>query len=580
MSEDYNRNIIQAVRDFRRARLKGDIERLMARLTGKSASLLSYEDVRRQLRAGSQSKPELKDIPLDAIVGSVDRYRDFTRSFHPLHDSDQRRWANIEVRAYDQIGLPPIEVYQIGEAYFVLDGNHRVSVAREMEATHIEAYVTKVQTRLPLSPDADPNEVILKARYLDFLERTQLDKLRPEADLTVTVPGQYRILDMHIELHRYFMGLEQDREIPYEEAVTNWYDEVYSVVVQGIRDNNFLEHFPDRTETDLYLLVSGYRVLVEGDPEWSFGLESGSRPINPQIASRFSDFVNQLVTKTTDQPPTLAPGEWRRDYLLNMLKHQTQRPFRLFKTILVPVDGRERGWYALNQALGVARRDGGRLLGLHVVSSAADKESPAVQLIKAEFNQRCVKAGIPGKLAVEAGPVAQTICARARWADLVVIRVIYPPASQPMARLGSGLRTMIRQCRCPLLIVPRSFVYPLDRALLAFDGSPKAEEALYMATYLASQWGMSLVVVTVTNGSITPEVLARAQNYLQSRNVEATYVHQTGGVAEGILQTAGEQDSNLIIMGGYGYNPVLELVLGSAVDEVLRKSQRPMLICG
>ena len=104
-------------------------------------------------------------------MGSVDRYTDFTRSFYPLQDSDKRRWTNIEVRAYDQIGLPPIEVYQIGEAYFVLDGNHRVSVAREMEATHIEAYVTKVQTRLALSPEADRESPAVQFIKAEFNQR-------------------------------------------------------------------------------------------------------------------------------------------------------------------------------------------------------------------------------------------------------------------------------------------------------------------------------------------------------------------------------------------------------------------------
>ncbi|NIN69700.1 MAG: transcriptional regulator, partial [Anaerolineae bacterium] len=69
-----------------------------------------------------------------------------------------------------------------------------------------------------------------------FLEHTRLDKLRPEADLSLTVPGRYGTLEEHIEVHRYFMGLEQQREIPYEEAVTHWYDTVYLPVVEVIQE--------------------------------------------------------------------------------------------------------------------------------------------------------------------------------------------------------------------------------------------------------------------------------------------------------------------------------------------------------
>ncbi len=585
MTDYTTRSFQQALRDFHQARFKAGMEQLMARLTGKSAALLSYEDVRRKLKAESRSRRLLKDIPLDAIVGSVGRYSDFSRSFYPLQDSDQHRWAQVEMQVSTPLGLPPIEVYQIGEVYFVIDGNHRVSVARQMGASHIEAYVTEVHTKVPLTPNVNPDDIILKERYLKFLEKTQLDQLRPGADLTVTVPGQYRILEKHIELHRFFLGLEQQHEIPYQEAVVNWYDEVYMVVVQAIREQNILKEFPGRTETDLYLWVSDYRVFLEEELEWQFGPATAETGISPQANTKFQNSMSRIIGKVFDKisfgeaEAGPLPGKWRREQLLYILKGQTERPFRLFTSILVPVDGQEKGWFALNQALGVARREGGRLLGLHVVPTEAAKESQEVQAIKTKFNQRCAKAGIPGQLAVEVGNVAQKISDRAGWADLVVLRLVYPPSPQPIARLSSGLRSLIRRCRSPLLIVPRSFVYPLDRALLAYDGSPKAQEALYLATYLASCWQIPLAVLAVQDGPVTEQTLSQAQNYLQQYGVTATFITRPGPVAQAIVTTAEAQDSNLIIMGGYGYNPVWEIILGSAVDEVLRASRRPVLIC-
>lgn len=586
MSEYYNTGLVTALRDFRRARLKADMERLVARLSGKPVNLLPYDAVRQQLKASITSQRELKEIPLDSIVGSVGRYTDFTRSFLPLSDSVQARWANIELRATTMQGLPPIEVYQIGQVYFVIDGNHRVSVARQLEATHIEAYVTQVRTKVPLTPDVDIDDVIAKARYLEFLERTGLDRLRPDADLSTSVPGQYRILDRHIALHRYFMSLEQQKEIPYEEAVTNWYDEVYLVVVEAIRQQKLLEAFPGRTETDLYLWVSGYRTLVEEELGWQF--EAGEAGQNqPALAPgpRFQNMVSRLVGKIAEailpaQPETaLLPGQWRREHLLTLLESQSGRPFRLFTSILVPVNGQEVGWYALYQALGIARREGGRLLGLHVVPNEAGRDSPDVNAIRARFNRRCAKMGVPGRLAVEVGNVTTAICQRARWADLVVVRLVYPPAPQPIARLGPGFHTLIRRCHTPMLVVPRNFVYPLDRALLAYDGSAKATEALYIAAYLALQWEISLVVLTVADDQAAAGTLQEAQNYLQARGVQAVCVQAEGPVAETIVATAKAHNSNLIIMGGYGRKPVLEIMLGSAVDEVLRTSRRPVLIC-
>jgi nucleotide-binding universal stress UspA family protein len=175
--------------------------------------------------------------------------------------------------------------------------------------------------------------------------------------------------------------------------------------------------------------------------------------------------------------------------------------------------------------------------------------------------------------------VARKICERSRWTDLVVVHLAHPPAPQPTARLGSGFRSLIRRCPRPVLAVPDA-PFPLERALLAYDGSPKAEEALFVATYMAGQWGIPLVVVTVVEtGRTTAEALARAQEYLETHGVEAAFVKESGAVAEAILRTAEEQASDLIIMGGYGFSPVLEVVLGSAVDQVLRESRRPMLIC-
>jgi hypothetical protein len=136
--------LLGAIVDFRRARFRAKLEQVLARLSGRSAELLEYEQVRRRLQATSQVKRGLQNIPLDAVVGSVGRARDYTRSFLPRQDEDEDRWAKIKVAMTGLVGLPPIEVYQIDQAYFVLDGNHRVSVARQLGATYIQAYVTEI----------------------------------------------------------------------------------------------------------------------------------------------------------------------------------------------------------------------------------------------------------------------------------------------------------------------------------------------------------------------------------------------------------------------------------------------------
>jgi hypothetical protein len=111
-------------------------------------------------------------------------------------------------------------VYKIGEAYFVMDGNHRVSIAIQQGWDTIPAFVTEFRTRVPLPADVQPDELILRAEYASFLEFTKLDRLRPEARLLVTLPGQYFRLEDHIEAYRFLLETESGQELSFDDAVT------------------------------------------------------------------------------------------------------------------------------------------------------------------------------------------------------------------------------------------------------------------------------------------------------------------------------------------------------------------------
>jgi nucleotide-binding universal stress UspA family protein len=572
-------NLSSAVEDFRRARLQAKLEGIISRLTGHSTQLLSYEEVRQKLGARERPSEWLEDIPLDAIVGSVGRYRDFTRSFLPRQEIHGHRWARVEMAVTSTTGVPPIEVYKVGAAYFVRDGNHRVSVARQLDATHIQAYVTEVETRVPFSPDVEPDDLIIKAEYAEFLERTNMDEVRPDADLTVTVPGQYEVLEEHIEVHRHFMGLEQERHIPYEEAVAHWYDEVYLPVVESIRQRGILRDFPDRTDTDLYLWLAEHRATLEEELGWEISPDKAA----DDLVERFSQQPGQVLRRvrrrvvgsiTPDELDRGPPvGQWREE------RQRARQDDRLFADILVAVSGEDRGWEALDQAVVLAQREGARLWGLHVVSAEVDQESEEILALLTEFIRRCQTAGVEGELAVDVGTVQRRICDRARWADLVVLGLSHPPAPGPVAALSSGLTTIIRRCPRPVLTVPGTRA-SLDRVLLAYDGSPKAEEALFIATYVSGRWNAPLVILTVKeNGSPGRDTQAHAGEYLETRGVRAEWVEERGPVATAILKITEAHGCGLILMGGYGHGPALEIVLGSAVDQVLRESRWPVLIC-
>ncbi len=574
-----------AVRDFRRARRSADLERLIAKLTGRPADLLSYEDVRTRLKAGGGTARGLQEVPLHAIVGSVGRYAEFSRSFLPRRDSDEDRWARVKARVIDMKGWPPIEVYLIGGVYFVLDGNHRVSVARQLGVPTIRANVTEVHTRVPLSPDVRPDELIIKAEYAGFLERTRLDELYPEVDWTVTAPGRYGLLEASIEAHRRFLENGERRTVSSGEAATHWYDRAYRPVAEIIRQRGVLRDFPGRTETDLYLWLCQHRAELEASLDWRIDLaeavldlasEHGDRP-GRRVARAGKKFLDAVIPAGLGPGP--PPGLWGETWALEPDGDQV-----LFQDLLVPLSGDRDSWRALEQALEIAGREGGQLRGLHVVANESEVNREGALVVQARFDRCCRKAGVPGHLAVRAGKVAHQVCRGARWADLVVLRLAHPPAPHPIARLGSGFRTLVRRCPRPVLAVPGE-VSRFERALLAYDGSPKGNEALFVASYLTGRWNTALTVVTVVDERAAPmhrNALAWARKYLEVHGADSErirFVEGRGRVAEVILNLAREHAADLLVMGGYGFSPLVEVVLGSAVDQVLRESSRPVLVC-
>ena len=257
-----------ASQDFRRARLAANLQRILARLRGESDQLLSFNEVVKKLHAVQIHPGGLREIPIDAIVGSVGRYADFTRTFLPKRDSDHDRWAKVMAATNSLAGLPPINVYQIGSSYFVKDGNHRVSVARQLGAKSIEAHVTEVQTRIPVPRDANIADLITHSEYVEFLGKTQLHRLRPESDFNLSLPGKYAVLLQQIDAHRHLLEHKEGHQVPYIQAATDWYDTIYKPVADLIHWRGLLQDFPEWTEADLCLWIMEHRDELEKALGW------------------------------------------------------------------------------------------------------------------------------------------------------------------------------------------------------------------------------------------------------------------------------------------------------------------------
>jgi len=227
--------------------------------------MISLEDVRARINVRGQRSLGHQTVTLDHIIGSEGRYSDFDRRFLPRSDKLKQRWSSIDSAMTEAVELPPVELYKIGDIFFVRDGNHRVSVARQQGQDYIDAYVTELQVDVPLNPNLSVHDLLLKEEYSDFLEWTNLHALRPDERIEFSELGGYLELVRHINAHRYYLGKQEHREIDRDEAVTSWYDTVYLPIVQVIREQQVLRRLPNRTEADLYRWAMENRAVM-GDP--------------------------------------------------------------------------------------------------------------------------------------------------------------------------------------------------------------------------------------------------------------------------------------------------------------------------
>lgn len=583
MNDQFESDYQWSLDDFHAARRRAALDDVLHRISGKSSRMLQYDEVRKRLGGLESANHKLREIPLDAIVGTVGRYNDFNRKLLPLNKTDAERWVRVRRAVENQIGLPPIEVYQIGEVYFILDGHHRASVAREFGATHIQAYVREVVTRVPITPKDQLEDIILKQEYTEFLKQTRFDELMPGEHLEVSTPGSYAKLLEHISVHRYFMGIDQKRPVSYEEAVVHWFENVYCPVARIIRQRNVLRDFPGRTEADLYLWIMDHRSAIESEVGWKVSSEKAVANLisqaSPTLEKLFMRIISRIYNQITPdalefQPP---PGTWRKQ------KTSDNQTEGLFDTVLVAVTGDQEGWPAVRQAAAIAKNERAELIGIHIaLQKETNESSKSSAEIEKEFVQSCRDFGVESQFIIEQGNITRTILERSYWSDLLVLRLSHPPPFLSLHRISSGLRNLIRLVRIPIMVVPPSAGTGFERILLAYGGGKKADEALFIGAYLCARWNSELTVVTVKRkGSDQRTLTDKARQYLESHQLsKVTYDEfQEGSPAEAILKVSEQNQSSLILMGGYEGGYFRELIFGSTVDRVLQRTRCSVMIC-
>lgn len=293
--------------EFFRARRQADWEQLSARLRGRDATLLPFELIRRNLRQQSPLYRGLHQVPLSQIVGSVGRYSEMTRQFLPLNDALRERWVKMAEMA-QTAGWPPIELYKVGDAYFVRDGNHRVSAARQLKFPTIEAHVWEFPDDIHIGPKDNLDDILTRFRERDFLEKTGLKAGRDDYNITFTTCGRYSEFQAQIEELRLNLQAIDEREITYQEAADAWYELVYLPAVQVIRDSGLLEAFPGRTEADLFAWMSLHRERLEEE----YGHFESLEQLATSLAKKYRESTSARLSRQfrrllgSDELPPLA----------------------------------------------------------------------------------------------------------------------------------------------------------------------------------------------------------------------------------------------------------------------------------
>ena len=250
---------IRALEDFDAARFRAFTHSVGSILTRRARRLQSIEPVLAAAGLEGRAYGGVQEIPLDSLVGSAappSKTGDFDPGFLPINRRMRDRWTRIYQAMVEGDELPPIDVYKVGDDYYVIDGHHRVSVARSLGRATINARVVEVKTRAPLGRKIDPAALLRAAEYAAFLETTQLHRTRPEARLECSRLGRYDEILKHILGHGYFLGLELGRPVPLPEAAASWYDRVYKPVADAIRKHHVLEALTGWTEADLYVEIT------------------------------------------------------------------------------------------------------------------------------------------------------------------------------------------------------------------------------------------------------------------------------------------------------------------------------------
>ncbi|MDB5108071.1 MAG: hypothetical protein JWM69_1012 [Candidatus Binatus sp.] len=276
----------------------------------------------------------------------------------------------------------------------------------------------------------------------------------------------------------------------------------------------------------------------------------------------------------------------------------------MIKKILIGIDTSEHSRNAQAYAFYFARQFNASLIGLHVVDIVSiegsffhdisgslglepylDFSSKMREVLTArgrsvldDFAASAKRENLTAETVLDMGIVANQICERARSVDLVMIGHRGVNERFSTGLLGSTAESVARKCPRPLFISPMQF-REIKRPVLAYDGSERASHAMRAAAEFATGLGVALRVITVARDPRLGErTLAEARTYFENYTPEAEFNLLKGHANEEIVKYLKEVEADVLFIGAYGHSRIIEMVLGSTTEYVLRNSPCPVFL--
>jgi hypothetical protein len=254
---------------FDRERRRRAFSHILARLRSEPddvSAMLPFEEVVAALGRRGESDLGVRTIPLETIVGTVDRRSGgFDRDFRPVSDTIRGRWESIAKARSEGVELPPIDVYRIGDLHFVQDGHHRVSVARALGDETIQAHVRLVLTELGASRELEIRDLPLKRHERVFHERVPLSPAKRKR-IALSDEWRYAQLASLVEAWGFRASHQRGQLLSREQVADAWFDEEYEPVTRVLSE---LGAGGGGTETERYLRVATLRFLLLHTHDWT-----------------------------------------------------------------------------------------------------------------------------------------------------------------------------------------------------------------------------------------------------------------------------------------------------------------------